>query len=244
MFRPSAARPDPSSPPVRLVLAGVDGSGKSTAARALAEACGSRGLTAVLLSAPGGRRRLDTLARRAGTTAVGVLGARGLGLVEAAVRAVNLLRGEARLAAHARPPDVVVHDRHAVCQLALDAARGAATPAWFRWLAERLPPPALVVYLEVAPALAAERVRLRGTDIETEADLAAFDRAYRSLGAFPEFLRVDASGSEEEAAARVLAAVDGALGPAVAGPPAREPVEQAARESRRRGGPSPKPRPG
>ncbi|WP_077490785.1 AAA family ATPase [Sinomonas mesophila] len=209
--------------PMRIVLAGVDGSGKSTAARALADAFAARGIESELLAAPGGRRRLDTLARRAGTTAIRVLGARGLSLLEAGVRAANLLRGERRLASRARPPAVVVHDRHAVCQLALDAARGVATPRWFSRLADRLPPADLVVYLDVPPALAAERVRRRGTDVETEADLAAFDAAYRSLGAFPGFLRVDASGTEEEAAARVLAAVDGALGAAVSGSPAREP---------------------
>ncbi|MGX9898842.1 hypothetical protein ACW0JT_01335 [Arthrobacter sp. SA17] len=94
------------------MLTGIDGSGKTTAAQALA---GDRG--ALLLSNYAGRRRISLLAARSGLR----FHARLSDAVETIIRTFNVLVSHARAHNH---PGLVVMDRHLYCQLALRRAKG------------------------------------------------------------------------------------------------------------------------
>ncbi|EMY33321.1 thymidylate kinase, partial [Arthrobacter crystallopoietes BAB-32] len=56
-----------------------------------------------------------------------------------------------------------------------------------------LPRPDLVVYFELPPEQALDRVATRGEDSETLAGLRSFDAGYRSLPEFSSFAVIDAS---------------------------------------------------
>ncbi|MCT9626671.1 AAA family ATPase [Pseudarthrobacter equi] len=184
-----------------IVLTGIDGSGKSTAARALVQAVRSRGGKAMLLSNHAGRRTMSVLAARWGVQ----LPARAADAAETLLRVSNVLVSHLR----ARCFDgVVVMDRHLHCQLALRTTKGLPRGRFLPWLLTALPQPAAVVHLDLDPAEAHRRITARGTDSETLADLAAFRDAYAGLPEFGTFLRVDASLPATELAERVLHAVD------------------------------------
>ena len=185
-----------------IVLTGIDGSGKTTAARALVESARADGKNALLLANHAARRRLSLLSERFGWT----LPPRVADFIETTVRLFNVLVNHAR--AH-RFDGLVVMDRHLHCQLALRRANGLGRGRLLPWLLGKLPAPDLAVHFDVDPRLAHQRVTARGTDNETLADLEAFRSAYRSLPEFDDFVVVDAGGSPEQVFAqlnRVIAA--------------------------------------
>lgn len=184
-----------------IVLTGIDGSGKSTAARALVQAVRLRGGKAMLLSNHAGRRTMSVLATRWGLQ----LPARAADAAETLLRVTNVLVSHLR----ARYFDgVVVMDRHLHCQLALRTTKGLPRGRFLPWLLAALPQPAAVVHLDLDPAEAHRRISARGTDSETLADLSAFRDAYAGLPEFGGFIQVDASLPAAELAQRVLHAVD------------------------------------
>jgi dTMP kinase len=184
-----------------IVLTGIDGSGKSTAARALVQAVRSRGGKALLLSNHAGRRTMSVLAARWGVQ----LPAKAADAAETLLRVSNVLVSHLR----ARSFDgVVVMDRHLHCQLALRTTKGLPRGRFLPWLLAALPQPAAVVHLALDPAEAHRRIAARGTDSETLADLSAFRDAYAGLPEFGGFIQVDASLPAAELAQRVLHAVD------------------------------------
>ncbi|MFC9773669.1 MULTISPECIES: dTMP kinase [unclassified Pseudarthrobacter] len=184
-----------------IVLTGIDGSGKSTAARALVQAVRSRGGKALLLSNHAGRRTMSVLAARWGVQ----LPAKAADAAETLLRVSNVLVSHLR----ARSFDgVVVMDRHLHCQLALRTTKGLPRGRFLPWLLAALPQPAAVVHLALDPAEAHRRIAARGTDSETLADLSAFRDAYAGLPEFGGFIQVDASLPAAELAQRVLDAVD------------------------------------
>lgn len=174
--------------PLRIALIGIDGAGKTTAARYLADQLTVDGAQVRLCRNPGGRRTLDTFARRLGSSAEKMLGARLLSRYETVVRAFALLRSLASMA----PADVEIHDRYLYCQLAANAKRGVEPGFLLRLLRKFVPRPDFVLYFEISPARALERIQVRGTDTETLEDLRDLDAAYRGLTDFDSFRLVQA----------------------------------------------------
>ena len=169
-----------------IVLTGIDGTGKSTAARTLVSAVKSRGGRALLLSNHAGRRSMSNLSARLGVT----LPDRLADAVESSLRVGNVLVSHLRAW---RFDGLVVMDRHLHCQLALRATKGLPRGRFLPWLLARLPRPDAVVHLELDPAEAHRRITARGTDRESLADLTAFHAAYRELPEYAEFIKMDAS---------------------------------------------------
>lgn len=183
-----------------IVLTGIDGSGKTTAARALVDSARAAGRNAVLLSNHAGRRHLSLLSQRFGWH----LHPRFADVIETGIRLFNVLVHHARASSAAGKFDkLVVMDRYLHCQLALRRANGLERGRLVPWLLRKLPAPDLMIYFDVDPQLAHERVLARGTDKESLADLKAFRAAYRSLPEFNDFVVVDANGMPEDLLAQL-----------------------------------------
>jgi dTMP kinase len=173
-----------------IVLTGIDGSGKTTAARALVSAALADGKNALLLNNYAGRRRMSLLAARYGVQ----LPPRLADAVESTLRVANVLISHVRAR---RFRGLTVMDRHLYCQLALREARGLPRGRLLPWLLRTLPAPDLVIYLDVGPQQAHDRIVARGTDEESLADLTSLRDAYRSLPEFAAFTVLDAGAPEQ-----------------------------------------------
>ncbi|WP_238428468.1 nucleoside/nucleotide kinase family protein [Frankia nepalensis] len=205
-----------------IALVGVDGSGKTTAAKWLAQELSAAGTRARYFENGGGRPLIDPLARRLGRRdGRHLLGWRGYLAVEASIRWIALARAVALSTLTRR---VAVLDRYAYCQYALIRARddglagaigraagnaGRQPERLVRRLYGVFPRPDVTFYLAVEADEAARRVAARGRDLEEPAYLASFDVSYRSLPEFASFIVVDASGSAKEVGAAVLAVLAG-----------------------------------
>lgn len=195
----------PGNPQVyRVVLLGIDGAGKTTAAKAVLAQLRERQIEAVLLRNPGGRRTFDRWARSAGT-AEALVGPRVLDAAESSLRVLSVLRSHLRAR---RRRGIVIFDRHLQCQLALRQVRGVPAGRILPWLLRVLPPPDLVVYLSVDPVIAHARITTRNTDAETLEFLAALDASYRSLPGFSDYALVDANGPVADTAAALLRRIE------------------------------------
>ncbi|MGO4434581.1 dTMP kinase [Paenarthrobacter sp. RAF9] len=187
-----------------IVLTGIDGSGKTTAARALVDSARAAGRNAVLLSNHAGRRHLSLLSERFGWH----LQPWFADFIETGIRVFNVLVNHARASSAARKFDgLVVMDRHLHCQLALRQANGLGRGRLIPWLLGKLPAPDLMIHFDVDPWVAHDRVMARGTDKESLAGLKAFRAAYRSLSEFNDFVVVDANGMPEDVLAQVTRAM-------------------------------------
>jgi dTMP kinase len=189
---------------VLIVLAGIDGSGKTTAAEALVSSTLAADRNALLLSNYAGRRRMSLLAARLGVH----LPPRLADAAETTLRVANVLISHVRAG---RFHGLTVMDRHLHCQLALREARGLPRGRLLPWLLRKLPAPDLVVYLDVEPQQAHTRIVARGADEESLSDLTALRDAYQSLPEFAGFTVVDARVPEHETLAglkRVIAAAE------------------------------------
>lgn len=187
-----------------IVLTGIDGSGKTTAARALVDSARAEGRNAVLLSNHAGRRHLSLLSARL----TWHLQPWFADFVETGIRVFNVLVNHARASSAARKFDgLVVMDRHLHCQLALRHANGLGRGRLIPWLLGKLPAPDLMIHFDVDPRVAHDRVMARGTDKESLADLKAFRAAYRSLPEFDDFVVVDANGMPEDVLVQVTRAM-------------------------------------
>jgi len=174
-----------------IALVGIDGAGKSTQAALLAAWLTSVGVPARHVKNPGGRLRLDRIARALGRPdAISLLGS-GLFLVtEVLVRWALLIRSVlwSRLTRQ-----VIVMDRYTYCQYATMRARGNRGERLVRLLYRIFPRPNLVCFLTVTPPRALERIERRGKDLESQDYLAALDAGYRSLPEIAAFTIVDAN---------------------------------------------------
>ncbi|WP_244186139.1 AAA family ATPase [Arthrobacter agilis] len=171
--------------PLRILLTGIDGSGKSTAARDLTHAITDRGDRAVMLKTPAGRRTMAAWWSRLGRAP----GPRLQDTLETVARVANALLHEVRLL---RFDGVVVLDRGLTCQLALREARGLPRGVLLPWLERILPAPDVVAHFDLPVDVALRRVAARGTDVETRAGLAALQAGYRRLPGFGSFTLLDA----------------------------------------------------
>lgn len=183
-----------------IVLTGIDGSGKTTAAKALVSSTLADGKKALLLSNYAGRRRMSLLAARFGMH----LPPRLADAIETTFRVANVLVSHVRAR---RFPGLTVMDRHLHCQLALREARGLPRGRLLPWLLRKLPDPDLVIYLDIDPQQARGRIMARGTDEESLADLTLLRNGYRSLPGFAGFTLLDAGAPEPEVLAALKRAV-------------------------------------
>lgn len=187
-----------------IVLTGIDGSGKSTAAQALVAAARAGGRNAVLLNNHAGRRSMSVLAERLGIR----WPHRFADAVESTFRVFTVLVSHLRAS---RFDGLVVMDRHLHCQLALRAAKGLPRGRVLPWLLSALPSADAVIHFELPPEVAHQRIIERGTDSETLRDLAALRDAYRGLPEYARFILLDADCPPPEVAAR-LARIVGRAG--------------------------------
>jgi dTMP kinase len=174
-----------------VVLVGIDGAGKSTAARMLREEILLGGGPALLLQNYSGRRTVSTWCRDHRVALHPALA----DIIETAVRVGHVLVNHHR--AH-RFDGLVVMDRHLYCQLALRATRGLPRGRLLPFLLRHLPQPDLVVFCDISSHQAHVRIVRRGTDQESVPFLEAFSTAYRALPEYPTFAKVATSGTPAE----------------------------------------------
>lgn len=187
--------PQPGGPRV-IVLLGIDGSGKTTTAAALAAAERAADRRALLLRNRSGRRWLIRAGRRVGRD----LPVQCSDRVETVVRTVNVALSHVR----AVPTDgPAIMDRHLACQLVLRRVRGLPPGRVLPWLSDRLLRRALVVVLDVPAETAHARIVARGEDDEPLDFLRATRSAYLQLAASHGWTVVDATGSTREVLARI-----------------------------------------
>ena len=188
-----------------IVLTGIDGSGKTTAARALVDAARRSGKGALFLGNYAGRRQMSLISARLGVH----LAPRLADFLETGIRTFNVLNSHRR-AQHF--PGLVVMDRDLHCQLALRRMYGLPRGRVLPFLIRTLPQPDLLVYLDIDPSEAHARVLARGTDSERLEDLESLRDAYRSLLEFPGFASIPAGGQPAEVLARLEDAITKACG--------------------------------
>ncbi|MDI5940466.1 MULTISPECIES: thymidylate kinase [unclassified Micromonospora] len=197
--------------PVLIALVGVDGSGKTTQARALARRLTARGVPATYFENAGGRPLWNRLARSVGRPdGVALFGRTLYPVVEATVRAAAM--GRALLWSWATGRTAVL-DRWTYCQYVIMRARGDRGGRAVRAAYRMFPAPTVVCFLAVAPEVAQRRVLARGIDTEELPHLRALYAAYRALPEFGGFVVLPGDGDPGE----VAAALDGVVAPLVDG---------------------------
>ncbi|MEV0156564.1 dTMP kinase [Micromonospora sp. NPDC050686] len=196
--------------PLMIALVGVDGSGKSTQARALARRLTERGEPARSFENAGGRPLWNRLARALGRPdGVALFGRTLYPLLEAAVRAAAMGRTLLWCRLTGR---LGVLDRWTYCQHVVMAVRGDRGRRLVRAAYAVFPRPDVVCFLAVPPGSAQQRVLARGIDTEELAYLTALDAGYRALPEFGSFLVIDGAGTPGE----VASALDRVVGALVA----------------------------
>lgn len=195
-----------------IALVGIDGSGKTTQARRLADALTSIGAPATYWQNAGGRRWFGRLARRLGRAdGQHLLGRRGLLLAESVLRWLAIARALLRSRITGR---TAVMDRYAACQYASIRAHGGRGPdrggpgeRLARLAYRAFPAPDITFLLAVDPAEAHRRIEARGTDHESLRYLTRAHEAYHALPERSTFVIIDAGGSLDEVTSAVFAHV-------------------------------------
>ncbi|MBB5750320.1 AAA family ATPase [Micrococcus sp. TA1] len=191
----AGSRP-PLTGPRTVVLLGIDGSGKTTTAVALAAAERDEGRRALVVRNRSGRRWLIRAGRRFGTE----LPVRWADRIETVVRTSNVVLSHLRAAS---TDGLVVMDRHLVCQLVLRQVRGLPPGRVLPWLSDRLLRRATVVLLDVPTETAHARITARGEDDEHLDFLRASRTAYLRCAAPRGWAVVDATGPAREVLGRI-----------------------------------------
>ncbi|MGR6320884.1 thymidylate kinase [Micromonospora soli] len=196
--------------PLMIALVGVDGSGKSTQARALARRLSEGGVPATYFENAGGRPLWNRLARALGRAdGVALFGRTLYPVLEATVRAVAMARTVLVTRLTGR---VAVLDRWTWCQEVIMAARGDRGRRTVRAAYRIFPRPAVVCFLATSPEVAQRRVADRGIDTEELAHLRALDAAYRALPEYGSFVVLDGDGGPDEVATALDRAVSALVG--------------------------------
>lgn len=189
-----------------VAVVGIDGSGKTTAAKAVARRLSDGGVRARYFENAGLRPPLNWIAQRRGhEDAIEWLGIETFQAIEHRARKVAMWR--AVLWSRLPGDRVAVMDRYTVCQYAAIRTRSGPGEQAVRESYSALPWPDVVVFLDVMPIEAQRRVDRRGRDSETLEYLTAADDAYRSLPEWPTFIVMDASGPAEVVASKLLGIV-------------------------------------
>ena len=206
---PADAQPRPPWPGFFVVLAGGEGSGKSTQVKRLAERLGSHRSVQVTRE-PGGTNAGAVI--RELVIADTNLCARAEALLYAADRAQNVSRVVLPLLERGW---VVVSDRHAESSIAYQGAARGLGEVWIHtlsmWASQGVQPD-LTVLLDIPPQVGLERARARGAadryeqlgvDFHEQVRLSLLRQAQA-----PSWEWVWATGSEDEVADRVFEAVE------------------------------------
>ncbi len=190
-----------------LAFEGIDGSGKSTQARRLAQWLRAQGRTVLLTREPtdgphGRRIREARFTQRLSPSEEleAFLQDRRQHVTEEIAPA--LARGE-----------VVVVDRYYYSTVAYQGARGLDAGELLAANRAFAPKPDLVVLVDVTPQAALARIGARGEGqdlFETEAALTDVRQRFLALAAEPHVRVIDGSGSEDEVFSRVLACAQAA----------------------------------
>jgi dTMP kinase len=179
-----------------VVLLGIDGSGKTTTAAALAAAERKEGRRALVVRNRSGRRWLIRAGRRIGRE----LPVRWADRIETVVRTYNVALSHVRAA---RTDGLVIMDRHLACQLVLRQVRGLPPGRVLPLLSDRLLDQSLVVVLDVPAEAAHARITARGEDDEHLDFLRASRAAYLQSAASRGWAVVDATGPTREILVRI-----------------------------------------
>lgn len=199
----------PPTTAILVSMAGLDGAGKTTQAKLLAQWLTGDGYSVAIEAPPGPSLARRTLSELAGELGIAdfhdVFGPDATHLITAFMR----YRDWAERVLPVLPTcQWVVTDRSAVCHYAAANAVGATNEADLRLVLGRLPRPDLIIYLDVSPQEAHRRLTARGGAGQEEmAFLRANDRAYRELPEFGDFKIVPGSGSVEQVQARLREAL-------------------------------------
>lgn len=190
---------------LHIGFSGIDGAGKSTLAYKIAERMRGRGLSVsvaeskeyfvkqiALAVCPGGDPR-----RYFGHFAYDL--AKGFDIVRDYYSRVEPLLSTGVC---------VVNPRTIECRLAVARALGTPGIEKLERLLAIVPRPDLVIRLRVDPAVACERVRVRGIDTETVEGLSRLSQAMDHYGNLSNWLEVDASGTPDATARQVLALIE------------------------------------
>ena len=179
-----------------VVLLGIDGSGKTTTAAALAAAEREAGRSALLVRNRSGRRWLLRAGQRLGRE----LPVRWADRIETAVRTYNVALSHLRASS---TDGLVIMDRHLACQLVLRQVRALPPGRVLPWLSDRLLRRTIVVLLDVPAETAHARITARGEDDEHLDFLRASRAAYLEYAAAHGWAVVDATGPTREVLARI-----------------------------------------
>lgn len=184
-----------------VVLLGIDGSGKTTTATALAAGAQEAGVRAIVLRNRSGRRWLARASARCGLE----VPVRWADRFETGVRILNVLVSQTRAW---RREGLVIVDRHLVCQLVLRRGRGLPVGRWLPWAACRSLRPHTVVVLDVPAEIAQQRILRRGEDHESLDYLRTARTAYLELASAWGWSVVDATAPTAVLVARIMDAAD------------------------------------
>lgn len=169
-----------------IVLAGIDGAGKTTTGRLLTQRLNAAHYPATFAKNRSGRRSLYTCSARHNIRPPVMV----FETIETAIRCVNVLISHCRATFG---PRTVIMDRYLYCQVALRRARGLLSGWLLPFLSKILPTPDIIFYFAIPADLAHARIERRATDSEALGHLEAFDAAYREMENFPSFVVIDAA---------------------------------------------------
>ncbi|WP_329179985.1 dTMP kinase [Streptomyces sp. NBC_01477] len=178
-----------------VAVVGIDGAGKTTQVKALAEWLEGEGVNAHCLlnqTMLPVRQSLDRIALEDGFPGhLEMVGADAIRLISACAKLAALARLEDTLRI---PGTVTLVDRYTYCQYAAVRLQKADNEEFLRRLNRALPEPDLILFLDVDPLEAQQRIKKRGIDEESLEFLSGYRAAYASLPEFTQFTVVDGNG--------------------------------------------------
>jgi dTMP kinase len=191
-----------------IAFEGLDQSGKETQARLLAERLSGLGRRVTVVSFPDYATPIGAELHRA------LHGGRDYGPdVIQMLMIANRYEWKPKILAAQAEDQVVVADRYLASSVAYGEAQGL-DPDWLFEAQKYLPPPALTVMIDIAPATAVSRKRTNRDRFEQ--DLAMLERvrvSYRRQAAAAGWVAVDGEQPKDKVAEDVATAVVKALGP-------------------------------
>jgi dTMP kinase len=191
-----------------IAFEGLDQSGKETQARMLAARLSGLGRRVTTVSFPDYETPIGAELHRA------LHGGREYGPdVIQMLMIANRYEWKPAIARAQAEGQVVVADRYLASSVAYGEAQGL-DPDWLFEAQKYLPPPALTVMIDIAPATAVSRKRVNRDRFEQ--DLGMLERvrvSYRRQAASPGWVAIDGERPIEQVAADVATAVSTALGP-------------------------------